>query len=180
MEQQRRELDAGLPTAGERLQRTVKIVSLDFKFPGDFAAFPIRLAAVAHQELEGGFAREERIVLLEVADFQSRMADDLPRIEFVLAENASQQGRFARAVSSDESDFGVGGQRALRSIEQNLVTVAFVCIADLEQDGHGAALQRRRSQELNKPALSLVCYQRGHQVVRRNRSTHARDLPICH
>lgn len=125
------------------MQRAGQIISFDLEFARDFAAFPIRLAAVAHQEFQGGLAGQERVVLFEVPDLQSWMTDDFTRIEFIITEDASQQCRLASTVASDEADLGIGRQRAFRSIEQDLVAVAFVCVADLEQDGHGVEFRER-------------------------------------
>ena len=55
----------------------VEIGPLELESAGHLAAAPIGLAAVAHEELEHGFAGQERVVLAEVAEPQLRMADDL-------------------------------------------------------------------------------------------------------
>jgi hypothetical protein len=46
-----REFDAGLPTSGEVLHRGFEHLAFDFEFPGDFAAFPVGLVAISHEEL---------------------------------------------------------------------------------------------------------------------------------
>src|SRR4051794_13422120 len=52
MKQERRELDARLPTAGEFVQWPFEVGALDLELAGDFTALPVGLAAVTHQELE--------------------------------------------------------------------------------------------------------------------------------
>jgi hypothetical protein len=89
------------------------------------------LAAIPHQELEGCFPGQEWVVLAEVADFQLRVPDDFPGVEFVIAEQALEQGGFARAVTADEADLGIAGQRAFRTVEEDLIAVAFVGVANL-------------------------------------------------
>ncbi len=59
VQQQRRELHARLPTAGELGDGTFEVGPLQLELPGDFATFPVGLAAVAHEIIEGGLVREE-------------------------------------------------------------------------------------------------------------------------
>ena len=64
--------DARLPAAGELGDRAFEVRPLQLELPGDLAALPVGLAAVAHQEFEGGLAGQERIVLAQVAQPQAR------------------------------------------------------------------------------------------------------------
>src|ERR1035441_676350 len=79
-----RQLDAGLPAAGELGDGAVEVGALEFELPGDFAALPVRFAAVAHQIVEGALAGHEWIVLPQVAQAQAGMANDLAAVEFFL------------------------------------------------------------------------------------------------
>jgi hypothetical protein len=81
--------------------------TFDFEFPGHFAAFPVRLCAVSHEEFQGRFAWEKRVVLPQVPDLEFRVTDDLAGIEFVIPEDAFEEGGFSGSVSTDETDFGV-------------------------------------------------------------------------
>ena len=72
VQQQGRQLDARLPAAGELGDRAFEIGPLQLELPGHFAALPVGLAAVAHQELEGRLAGQKRIVLPQVAEPQLR------------------------------------------------------------------------------------------------------------
>ena len=49
----------------------VEVGPLQLELPGDFAALPVGLAAVAHQEFERGLAGQKRIVLAQVAQPQA-------------------------------------------------------------------------------------------------------------
>ena len=131
------ELDAGLPAAGEFLDRPSEERSLELEFAGHLAALPIGPVAVAHQEVEGCFTWQKGIVLPEVAQPQPRMPDDFAAVEFLLAEDHAEQRALAGTVSSNEADFAVVGNRGARIFEEHLVTVAFGGVLDLEQDGHG-------------------------------------------
>ena len=59
VQQQGRQLDARLPAAGELGDRAFEVGPLQLELPGDFAALPVGLAAVAHQEFERGLVRAE-------------------------------------------------------------------------------------------------------------------------
>ncbi len=114
----RRQLDARLPTAREFGQRPFEIGPLELEFAGDFAALPVGLTAVAHQELDRGFAGEKGIVLAQVAQPQLGVADDLAFVEIFLAQQNAQQGGLAGAVAADETDFHVVGDRGFGAVEQ--------------------------------------------------------------
>jgi hypothetical protein len=63
--------------------------------------------------------------------------DDRAGVEFLVSQDASKQSGLARTVSAHESNFGIAGDGALCVVQQNLVAVAFVGIANLQKDGHG-------------------------------------------
>jgi len=98
---------------------------------GHFAAFPIGLAAVAHQEFEGCFARQERIVLPQIAKLELRMPNHLTAVEFLFIQDHAEQRAFASAIPPHEANLDIVGQRRFRAIEQHLIAVAFVSIFDL-------------------------------------------------
>jgi hypothetical protein len=105
---------------------------LQLELAGDFAAFPVGLAAVAHQKLERRLARQERIVLPQVAEPQLGMADHFAAVEFFFAQQHTEQRRLARAVAADEADLHVVGDRRLGAVEQDLIAVALVSVLDLQ------------------------------------------------
>ena len=107
------------------------VYGLLLELAGHFAAFPIGLAAVAHQEFMRRFAGEKGIVLAQVSEPQFRMADDLADIEFDIAQQHAKQRAFSGAVSADESDFDIVDQRGFGAVEQHLVAVAFASVLDL-------------------------------------------------
>ena len=76
MQKERSQFHACLPTTGEFTDRTVEVFSFQFELAANFAAFPVRLAAVSHHEFEGSFAWQKRVVLAQVADVELRMLDD--------------------------------------------------------------------------------------------------------
>ena len=109
---------------------------LQLELPGDFAAFPVGLAAVAHQEFEGGLAGQKGIVLAQIAQPQVRMADDFAAVEFFLAEQDAEQRAFAGPVAADEADLDVVADGGLGAVEQHLIAVALAGFCDLQQAGH--------------------------------------------
>ena len=104
VQQQRRQLDARLPAAGELLDRPFEIGPLELELAGHFAALPVGLAAVAHQKLEHRLAGQERIVLPQVAQPQLRMANDLAAVQLLVAQQHAAERRLAGAVAADEAD----------------------------------------------------------------------------
>ncbi len=136
VQQQGRQLHARLPAAGELGDRPVEIVPLQLELAGHFAALPVGLAAVAHQEFERRFAGQKGIVLAQIAQPQLGMADHLAAVEFFVAEQDAQQGRFAGAVAADEAHLDVVDDRRLGAVEQHLVAVALVSVFDLQQHSH--------------------------------------------
>ena len=114
VQQQGGQLGARLPAAGELADRAVEHRVGKLKLPGDLAAAPIGLAAVAHQELADRLAGEERIVLPQVAEPQLAAADDLAGVEFLVAQQDAAERRLAGPVAADEADLLVVGQRAAR------------------------------------------------------------------
>src|SRR5207253_2474423 len=103
---------------------------------GDLAAPPVRLLAVPHQETEGGLPRQERVVLAEVAQPETRVAEHLPAVEFLLAQQDAEECALAGPVAADEPDLGVVADGGVGAIEEDLVAVALVGVGDLEQTGH--------------------------------------------
>ncbi len=134
--QQCRQLHARLPAAGELGDGAVQVGPLQLELPGDFAAFPVGLAAVAHQEFESGLLGKKGIVLAQIAQAQGWMADDFAAVEFFLAEQDPQQRAFAGAVAADEAHLDVVAQGGLGVVEQDLIAVAFAGFGDLQQAGH--------------------------------------------
>ena len=136
VQQQRRQLHARLPAAGELGDGAFEVGPLQLELPGDFAAFPVGLAAVAHQKFEGGLLGKKGIVLAQIAQAQARMADDFAAVEFFLAEQNPEQRAFAGPVAADEPHLDVVAQRGLGAVEQHLIAVAFAGFCDLQQAGH--------------------------------------------
>ena len=73
VQEQRRELDPRLPAAGKLADPPREQRRLEFELPRDLAAPPIRLARIAHQELEHRLVRAEGIVLPQISQPQPRM-----------------------------------------------------------------------------------------------------------
>jgi hypothetical protein len=139
MEEQRSQLDACLPTTGEFRQWSFQIDTFDFELAGNFAAFPIGLTAVAHQELESRLARQERIVLSQIAKLQLRVPDDLASIELFFIQDHAEQCAFAGAIATHKTHFCVVGQCCLSAVEQHLVAITLECILDLQQHSHAVS-----------------------------------------
>ena len=136
VQQQGGQFDARLPTAGELGNWAFEIIPFELELPGDFAAFPIGLAAVAHEEIVRRFARQERIVLPQVSEPQLGMPHDFAGIELDIAEQHAQQRALAGPVAADETDFHVVDDRGLGPVEQNLVAIALMSVFDLQQHSH--------------------------------------------
>ena len=150
MQQQCRQFHTSLPSAGEFLHRAVEVVALDFELAGHFAAPPVRLAAVAHQEVERRLTWLKRVVLTQVADPQAGMADHLARFEFLFAQDHSQERTFARSVAAHEPDLHVISDRGIRPIQKHLRAITFVGIANLKQHSHS----RNRFRQISKLGIS--------------------------
>ena len=110
VQQQGRELHARLPAAGELGDGAFQVGPLQLELPGDFAAFPVGLAAVAHQKFESGLPGKKGIVLAQIAQAQARMADDFAAVEFFLAEQNPEQRALAGPVAADEPDLDIVAQ----------------------------------------------------------------------
>ena len=134
MQQQGRQLDASLPTAGQSLHRAVQVMSLEFKLGRHFAALPIRLTTVANQKIHRRFARLKRIMLTQVANTQMRRPHDGATVHFLIPEENSQQRRLTGPIATDESDLHVFVKRDAGAVEQHLVAVTFDTICELKQD----------------------------------------------
>ena len=113
VQQQRGQLRACLPTAGQLANRMVEHLVGKLKFPRDLAAAPIGLAAVAHQEFANRLAVLERIVLLQIAQPQIPAAGDFAGVEFFFAQQDAAKRRFAGPVAADQADFLIVGQAQL-------------------------------------------------------------------
>ena len=68
----------------------MEVCPLDLELPGHFAAPPVWLAAVPHQEFQGGFVRQEWVVLPQVTEAEVRVADHLAAVQFLFAEQNAQ------------------------------------------------------------------------------------------
>ncbi len=85
MQQERRQLDARLPPAGQLGNRAVEILAFQFELTGNFTTFPLWFLTVAHQKIQRRLAGQKRIVLSQIADLQLRMLDDFTLLELFLA-----------------------------------------------------------------------------------------------
>src|SRR5688572_16482499 len=111
VEQQGGQFEPRLPAAGELGHRPLQVVSLELELPGDFATFPVGLAAVAEQKSNGCFLGQKRIVLAQVSEAQIGMPNDLAAVELLFTQDRAEQRALAGAVAADKSDFCVVGQR---------------------------------------------------------------------
>ncbi len=136
VQQQGRQLDAGLPTAREFVDGADEHIVRQRELPGDLPAAPLRLAAVAHQELHHRLARLERIVLPQIAQPQTFGLDHFARVEFLFAQQDPAERRLAGAVAANQANLLVIGQGAGGPVQQQLVAVAFVGVLQSEDDGH--------------------------------------------
>ena len=107
VQQQGRQLHAGLPAAGELGDRSFEQLAFELEHSGDFAALPVGLLAVAHQKVEHRFAGKKRVVLPQIAEPQLGMADDFATFQFFFTQEDAQERAFAGAVAADESDLYV-------------------------------------------------------------------------
>ena len=57
-------------------------------------------------------------------------------VEFLLAQQDSQQRRFPGAVSADEAHLDAIRDRRLGVVKQNLIAIAFVGSTNLNEKGH--------------------------------------------
>ncbi len=116
--------------------RPFEVGVFQLELPGHLAAFPVRTAAVAQEEIQRGFAGQKRIVLPQVAQPQFRVADHFAAVEFLFAQEHAEQRRLARSVAAHETHLDVVNQRRLGPVQQHLVPVALVSILDLNQHRH--------------------------------------------
>ena len=117
MQQERSQLQARLPAAGELRDRSLQVAPLQFELPGDFSTFPFGLFAVPHQKLESGLLRKERIMLSQIPQSQTGMTNDFSAIEFFLAEQNPEQGTFPGPVAADEPHLDIVADRGLGFVE---------------------------------------------------------------
>ena len=87
------------------------------ELPGNLAALPVRLTAVAHQEFQGGLVRQKWIVLAQIGKAQVRMANDLAAVELLFAEQHTQQRALACPVSPNEADIDIVAQGRVCTVE---------------------------------------------------------------
>ena len=160
MQQEGRQLHPRLPAAGELLDRPGEHRAFDLKVASHLATLPVGLATVADQKVEGRLTRLKRIVLPQVAQPQPRMANDLPRVELLFAEDHPQQGALARSVAADEAHASVVGDRGRGLFEQHLIRVAFAGVFDLEQDGHTSRHRGKRRNSAESLAAAEPSRQR--------------------
>ena len=92
VQQQSGQLDTRLPSSGQLLDGTVEVRSLEFELPGHFAAFPVRLLAVPHEEIERRFSRIEWVMLTQIPDAEVGTPYNFAAVEFFGAEQDTQQG----------------------------------------------------------------------------------------
>ena len=131
VEQECRELHAGLPTAGELGDGAFEVRPFEFELARDFATLPVGFTAVAHEKLERGFIGQKRIVLTEIAQAQARVANDFAAVEFFFAEENAEQGAFPGAVSANKAHFDVIANGCFGIVEQDLIAIAFAGAGDL-------------------------------------------------
>ena len=136
VEEQRGELDARLPAAGELRHRALELGGLELELPGDFAALPVGLGAVADQKLERRLAGEKRIMLPQIAQPEPGEADDVAGVELLFAEDDPQEGALAGAVAADEPDLAVVGDRGGGVLEEDLMAIPLRGVLDVEENGH--------------------------------------------
>ena len=144
MKQQRRNLDARLPTARERAHRLMKHRVGQLKLPGDFAAPPVGLLAVADEKPHHGFAVVKRIVLAKITEAQFLAPHDLAGVERFIAQQHAAERTLARAVATDQPDFLIILERTTGAVEQFLLAIALMGVLKLQYNGHGCEGRRRR------------------------------------
>jgi len=136
VEQEGREFHPCLPTSRKVLHRRLEHPAFDFEFPSHLTALPVRLVAIPHEEFQGRFAGQKRIMLSQISDPKLRVPDDFTGVQLVIAKDALEQGGLSRTVSAYEADFGIPTQRAFSTVEEDLVAIAFVRVSNLKQYGH--------------------------------------------
>ena len=132
MQEQRGQLHARLPSARQFPDRAFEVSAFEFKLPCDFTTLPIGLATISHQKFERSLARQERVMLTQIADLEARMANDLSRIELFVSQEATQKSGLSGAVSSDKPDLGIARDSTFGIVEQELFSVAFIGLFDLK------------------------------------------------
>lgn len=130
------EFDPRLPAAGEFADGAGELVALDFKLTGHLATLPVGLAGVAEEKIERGLAREEGVVLAEVAEPQPGMADHVAGVEIFVAEDDPQERAFPRAVAADKAGFPIIRDRGGGVVEKHLVAIPLRRIPDFEENRH--------------------------------------------
>lgn len=70
-------------------------------------------------------------MLAKVADPKFWVSDDFSGVEFVIAEDAFEEGGFSSTVATDEADFVVSSQSTFGTVEKNLIAVTLMRVSDL-------------------------------------------------
>ncbi len=139
VQQQGRQFHPGLPATGKLADRPFQIGPFELELPGHFAAPPVGLAAIAHQEFQRRLARQKRIVLAQISQPQLGMPDHFAHVQLFFADQHAEQRRLAGPIAADEADFHVVDDRGLGTIEQHLIAVTLMRILDLQQYSHRSA-----------------------------------------
>ena len=180
VQEERRKLHAGLPSAGEFADGPFEVGPFDLELAGDFAAFPIGLSAVPHEEVQDGFAWFEGVVLAEVAEPEFGVADDLAA---VVVEGQDRESR--PDIRARRDDDGSGGG-ILRGQRPHLLVV------DVDTTKHRPVLGPQLLEEaeataacrdllrgcLLKPGTKEVETSRPHGMLRTQVSDHPPNKPI--
>ena len=117
------------------------------ELPADLAALPGGFAAIAHQILERGFPRKKGVVLTQIAQPQTGMADNLPAIEFFLAEQDAEQRALPGPIAADEPDLCLIADDGVCVFKQHLAAVALGRFGDLNKGGHARWFCERINQK---------------------------------
>ncbi len=91
VQQQRRQLDSGLPSTRKLFDRPLQIRSLQLKLTCDLSTSPFRLVAVPHQKIERRLSCLKGIVLTQVTDSQRWVVDDFPLFQLLIPKQNPQQ-----------------------------------------------------------------------------------------
>ena len=159
MQQEGGELQPRLPPAGELRDRAVEVRPLQLELPGDLAAPPVRLPAVPHQEPEGGLPGQERVVLAEVTQPQTRVAEN----------DSTDSATLERLSLSDSSEV----RAAVAQNEHTLRSTVLTLAEDLSSDVRYALAENAGT---NMALLELLSLDENPYVQGRAIRTKARVL----
>ena len=144
VQQQCGQFDASLPASRQLAEGTAEVRSFEFELARDLTALPVWLLTIPHQKFQSRLARQKRVVLPQISQFQSRMPDDLAAIELFLVQQNLEQGGFSGAVASDEADFHVFNERRFCPVQQGLIAETLVSVSNLQQHSHTSTRPRNR------------------------------------